>query len=98
VNGSASCIVSNQTRCISDVNIVTATGSGQTSVGQSQTVTSTDTNRITVIPIDIACRLEVSTNNGVNFFTPSGCAVQYIPGTYIVRAIVTNTGSFGLAN
>src|SRR5262249_9903087 len=52
----------------------------------------------TVIPIDIACRLEVSTNNGANFFTPSGCAVQFIPGTYIVRAIVTNTGSFGLAN
>jgi len=93
-----SCIVSNQTRCITDSNFVTAIGSGATAFGTNATVVSRDTNVVTVIPIDIACRLEVSTNNGVSFFTPSGCAVQFIPGTYIVRAIVTNTGSFDLAN
>src|SRR5438552_17037362 len=98
VNGSASCIVTDVSRCASDTNIVTATANGQTGVGTSGTVTATDTNRVIVIPINVACALTVSTNNGATFFAPAGCAAQYVPGSYIVRITVTNNGSFPLQN
>src|SRR5439155_8819220 len=60
----------------------------------------TDTNRVTVAPIGILCRLLVSTNNGATFSTYSSpnCAVQIAEQSYIVRLIVTNTGQFPLTN
>src|SRR5262249_54296194 len=64
-----------------------------------QTVSSRDTNHVIVQPISVACTLLVSTNNGITFvssFAPPNCL---LPGTpYIVRVVVTNTGSYPLQN
>src|SRR5262249_43394781 len=95
---STNCIVTDVTHCQSTVNIVTANGTGATSGGGGGTVTSTDTNNVTVLPISIACQVLVSINNGASFFAPSVCATQAVGSSYIIRVVVTNTGSYALQN
>jgi hypothetical protein len=96
---SASCIVTTN-HCVNSTNIVTATAVGQTSPSGTTTLTSTDTNRVSVVPISIDCRLLVSTNNGASFapYSSPNCATQLITQPYIIRVVVTNTGSYPLAN
>jgi uncharacterized membrane protein len=97
VGDSASCIVTTN-HCLNSTNIVTATALGQNSTGGTTSVSASDTNRVTVIPISVACTLLVSTNNGVSFFAPSDCAMQTVGSGYIIRVVVTNTGSYALQN
>ena len=97
VGASASCTVTTN-HCVNSTNVVTASGVGQGSSG-NQTVSSTDTNRVTVIPISVACKLLVSINNGATFSDlGSTCAKQVTGASYIIRVVVTNTGSYPLQN
>jgi hypothetical protein len=93
-NSSFTCVVTTN-HCVSATNIVTATGAGQVSGGGTLTVTSRDTNRVVVNPISVTCRLLVSTNGGASFaeYHSPNCASQMIGQNYIVRLIVSNTGS-----
>jgi hypothetical protein len=78
------------------VNIVTASGVGQDSSGAQVTVTATDTNRVVVNPISVACSVQVLLTNGAAAPQPPTCLLPGVP--YIVRTIVINTGQFDLQN
>jgi len=93
--GSASCIVTTN-HCVNAVNIVTASGVGQDSSGAQVTVTATDTNRVVVNPISVACNVRVLLTNGAAAPQPPTCLLPGVP--YIVRTIVMNTGQFDLQN
>ncbi len=95
---SASCIVTTN-HCFNSTNVVTATALGLNSSGGTDTVSAKDTNRVSVVPISIACKLLVSTNGGTTFTDyGANCADQLVNNAYIVRIIVTNTGSYDLQN
>jgi hypothetical protein len=99
-NSSATCIFSTVRHCDSTTNIVTAQGTGVVVDSQTQTVTSTDTNLVFIVPISVACSLLVSTNGGGSFITPdaNGVAEVLVGNIYLVRVVVTNTGSYALQN
>jgi hypothetical protein len=96
-NSSFTCVVTTN-HCVNSTNIVTATGVGLVTGGGTQTVTSTDTNRVVVNPMSVNCLLLVSTNAGASFaqYSSTNCANQLIGQGYIVRLIVRNTGSVPL--
>jgi len=96
VGATANCIVTTN-HCVNSTNIITATAVGQVPTG-TQTVSATDTNRVTVIPISVNCSLLISTNGGSSFFAPSVCATQSLGNSYIVRIVVTNSGQYALQN
>src|ERR1041385_8651891 len=102
-NSGFTCTVQAVTRCNSDTNVVTATGVGQVTGGGTITVTDKDTNNVTVIPLNISCVLEVSTNNGATFTDSyhlnQGNCPRFVAGTtYIIRVQVINNGQWPLAN
>jgi hypothetical protein len=100
VGGSASCIVSDVGHCSNTTNTVTAQAVGIVVDSQTQTVTSTDTNAVVIVPISVQCTLLISTDNGLTFntYTAPNCPSVLLGHSYIVRTVVTNTGSYDLGN
>jgi len=94
VGATAQCVIPAVTHCQDTLNVVTATGSSQ-----GGNVTVRDTNRVTIEPISIICILDVSTNGGTSFLTPSkSCPRVLVGNSYIVRVRTRNTGQHPLAN
>jgi len=94
VGGSASCIVQSVSHCSNTVNIVTATGTGQTPSG-STTVSAKDTNTVTVVPISVMCQFQILTNGVV---VPGSCPKFVLNTSYTVRLLVKNNGQYALQN
>src|SRR5262249_25675229 len=63
VGASTNCVIPNVNHCNNTTNIVTATGFGPPGTAPTP-VTSTDTNAVVIVPINVSCTLLVSIDGG----------------------------------
>jgi hypothetical protein len=92
----AECDIPATTICDDTLNIVTATGNGFRVSDSTtlQTVSAKDTNNVTIVPFEITCTKEVSTN--LTDWANSLVVPDGFSGTVYFRVIVDNSSSLPL--
>src|SRR5262249_42786795 len=92
IGASTNCVIPNITHCNNTTNIVTATGFGPPGTTPTP-VTSSDTNGVVIVPINVSCTLLVSIDGGP-FNSYATCPTVPAGHSYVVRTVITNGGSY----